>query len=89
VSEIWALEANVSGRVAMEGSGVWAGLAASEDALTKGFEVEKGFNFAPEVENGFAVEVLELDPPNSWAPILVCCGAGAGAEFEDLVEDCV
>jgi hypothetical protein len=89
VSEIRAFEAKVSGRAARDGSGVWAGFAASDEALAKGFDVEKGFDcnpefekgfIGPEVEKGFAVGVLVLDPPNSCAPILGrCCEIGSGA----------
>jgi hypothetical protein len=89
VSEIRAFEAKVSGRVAMDGSGVWAGFAASNEALAKGFDVEKGFDcnpefekgfIGPEVEKGFAVGVVVLEPPNSCAPMLgCCCKAGSGA----------
>lgn len=87
-SDMRALEAKVSGRVAIEGSGVWAGLAAREEALAKGFEAANGFGapveekgFVGPVEvKGFVVPLLEVGPPpNNWAPMFCGCAAGSGS----------
>ena len=77
VDEMRAFEAKVSGRFSIVGVGVWAGFAASEDTPANGFEVEKGFD-VPDVEKGFEAGVLEVDPPNNWAPMLACGCAGSG-----------